>query len=46
MHQFVHDSTLVERGLWNYWGYNTIGFFAPHNDYACFGTCGEQVFKK
>ena len=45
VHQFVHDSTLVERGLWNYWGYNTIGFFAPHNDYACFGTCGEQVLE-
>jgi glycogen operon protein len=45
VHQFVHDSTLVERGLWNYWGYNTIGFFAPHNEYACFGTCGEQVLE-
>ncbi len=43
VHQFVHDSTLMERGLRNYWGYNTIGFFAPHNDYACFGTRGEQV---
>ncbi len=43
VHQFVHDSTLDERGLSNYWGYNTIGFFAPHNDYACFGTRGEQV---
>jgi isoamylase len=43
VHQFVHDSTLVERGLSNYWGYNTIGFFAPHNDYACFGTRGQQV---
>jgi isoamylase len=43
VHQFVHDSTLVDRGLSNYWGYNTIGFFAPHNDYACFGTRGQQV---
>ncbi len=43
VHQFVHDSTLAERGLRNYWGYNTIGFFAPHNDYACFGTRGAQV---
>jgi isoamylase len=43
VHQFVHDSTLADRGLRNYWGYNTIGFFAPHNDYACFGTRGEQV---
>ena len=45
VHQFVHDSTLVEKGLSNYWGYNTIGFFAPHNDYASFGTCGEQVLE-
>ncbi|MGH3480680.1 MAG: glycogen debranching protein GlgX, partial [Nocardioidaceae bacterium] len=43
VHQFVHDATLAQRGLRNYWGYNTIGFFAPHNDYACFGTRGEQV---
>jgi isoamylase len=31
--QFVHDMYLLERGLRNYWGYNTIGFFAPHNEY-------------
>jgi glycogen operon protein len=43
VHQFVHDSTLADKGLRNYWGYNTIGFFAPHNGYACFGTRGEQV---
>ncbi|GAA4877906.1 glycogen debranching protein GlgX [Pseudonocardia benzenivorans] len=43
VHQFVHDSTLADRGLRNYWGYNTIGFFAPHNGYAGFGTRGEQV---
>jgi isoamylase len=43
VHQFVHDSTLTERGLRNYWGYNTIGFFAPHNDYASFGGRGGQV---
>ncbi|MFC5949292.1 alpha-amylase family glycosyl hydrolase, partial [Pseudonocardia lutea] len=43
VHQFVHDSTLHDKGLRNYWGYNTIGFFAPHNGYACFGTRGEQV---
>jgi isoamylase len=34
VHQFVHDHYLVERGLKNYWGYNSIGFFAPHNGYA------------
>ena len=43
VHQFVHDSTLVDRGLSNYWGYNTIGFFAPHNAYASFGGRGGQV---
>jgi isoamylase len=32
--QFVHDMYLLERGLRNYWGYNTIGFFAPHNLYS------------
>ena len=45
VHQFVHDSTLAEKGLSNYWGYNTIGFFAPHNGYAGFGTRGEQVLE-
>ncbi|HWM58477.1 MAG TPA: glycogen debranching protein GlgX [Pseudonocardia sp.] len=45
VHQFVHDSTLDERGLSNYWGYNTIGFFAPHNGYASYGTRGEQVLE-
>ena len=45
VHQFVHDSTLNDKGLSNYWGYNTIGFFAPHNDYASFGTRGEQVLE-
>jgi glycogen operon protein len=43
VHQFVHDSVLVERGLRNYWGYNTIGFFAPHNGYASAGDRGQQV---
>ena len=43
VHQFVHDSGLTERGLSNYWGYNTIGFFAPHNGYASFGGLGGQV---
>jgi glycogen operon protein len=43
VHQFVHDERLVQMGLRNYWGYNTIGFFAPHNEYASSGTRGEQV---
>ena len=34
VHAFVHDGQLLERGLRNYWGYNTIGFFAPHAGYA------------
>ena len=43
VHQFVTDSLLSQRGLANYWGYNTIGFFAPHNAYSASGTRGEQV---
>ncbi len=42
-HQFVHDRRLDELGLRNYWGYNSIGFFAPHNEYAVSGHAGEQV---
>src|SRR5262245_24730483 len=34
VHQFVQDSTLIDRGLRNYWGYNSIGYLAPHNEYA------------
>jgi isoamylase len=37
VHQFVHDHHLVDRGLRNYWGYNSIGFFAPHNEYSAWG---------
>ncbi len=43
VHQFVHDATLLERGLRNYWGYNTLGFFAPHADYASVKDPGGQV---
>jgi isoamylase len=42
VHQFVQDDTLLQKGLRNYWGYNTIGFFAPHNEYAR-ATDGQQV---
>ena len=42
VHQFVQDSALVDRGLRNYWGYNSIGYLAPHNEYAA-GQRGEQV---
>ncbi|WP_457205235.1 glycogen debranching protein GlgX [Nocardioides sp. P5_C9_2] len=42
VHQFVQDSTLLDQGLRNYWGYNTLGFFAPHADYAS-SVEGQQV---
>ncbi len=43
VHQFITDSHLSDKGLGNYWGYNTIGFFAPHNAYAASGSRGQQV---
>ncbi|MDX2340263.1 glycogen debranching protein GlgX [Micrococcus sp. M4NT] len=43
VHQFVNDATLQEKGLDNYWGYNTIGFFAPHAAYAAADDLGGQV---
>ncbi|MFD8820017.1 glycogen debranching protein GlgX [Streptomyces sp. NPDC059627] len=43
VHQFVQDGVLKDRGLSNYWGYNTIGYFAPHNAYGAFGSRGQQV---
>ncbi|HEX7308906.1 glycogen debranching protein GlgX, partial [Lentzea sp.] len=47
VHQFVQDSTLLDKGLRNYWGYNTLGFFAPHASYAAAlgepGRYGQQV---
>ncbi|GAA3933085.1 glycogen debranching protein GlgX [Streptomyces gulbargensis] len=45
VHQFVNDHRLVDAGLSNYWGYNTIGFFAPHNAYASWGDRGQQVLE-
>jgi isoamylase len=44
VHQFVHDSHLADNGLRNYWGYNTIGFLAPHNGYSATGA-PVQEFK-
>jgi glycogen operon protein len=41
VHHFVHDHYLADKGLRNYWGYNSIGFFAPHLDYSAWGV--EQV---
>jgi isoamylase len=43
VHQFVQDDTLQQKGLRNYWGYNTIGFFAPHNEYASNTGGGQHV---
>lgn len=43
VHQFVADRHLVERGLTNYWGYNSIGFFAPEARYASAGVLGQQI---
>jgi glycogen operon protein len=43
VHQFAQDGHLTDIGLSNYWGYNTIGFFAPHNSYSSTGTRGQQV---
>lgn len=43
VHQFINDRHLVEKGLSNYWGYNTIGFFAPDSKYSSSGYTGGQV---
>ncbi len=43
VHQFVPEPALAGHGLTNYWGYNSIGFFAPHNGYGSRGDRGEQV---
>ncbi|MGC8490784.1 MAG: glycogen debranching protein GlgX [Syntrophobacteraceae bacterium] len=43
VHQFMHDRHLAERGLSNFWGYNTVGFFAPHAQYCSDGSRGDEV---
>lgn len=43
VHHFVNDSVLVDKGLSNYWGYNSIGFFAPYSEYSSSGRMGEQI---
>ncbi len=45
VHQFVNDPHLVDQGLSNYWGYNTIGFLAPHNGYAAGTMPGQQALQ-
>ena len=43
VHHFVDEIHLIRSGLPNYWGYNTLGYFAPHARYSSSGTAGEQV---
>ena len=43
IHTFLHDNHLVEKGLRNYWGYNSIGYFAPHAEYASDNRPGAEV---
>jgi isoamylase len=43
VHGFVHDQHLLERGLRNYWGYNSICFFAPHHEYSSNQSPGQEV---
>jgi isoamylase len=43
VHQFIQDHYLVEKNLRNFWGYNSVCFLAPHNEYAATGQRGEQV---
>ncbi|MFF2557160.1 glycogen debranching protein GlgX [Nocardia sp. NPDC058058] len=43
VHQFLHDRLLLDRGLRNYWGYNSFGYFAPHLEYASSKTPGAAV---
>src|SRR4051812_11017851 len=43
VHQFIHDKHLVDRGLRNHWGYNSIAYLAAHNEYSSGGQLGQQV---
>src|ERR1043165_7354317 len=43
VHQFISDKFIQDRGLTNYWGYNSVGFFAPDVRYSSSGTMGQQV---
>jgi isoamylase len=43
VHHFVSEPHLLRRGLTNYWGYNSLGYFAPHAGYSSSGTHGQQV---
>jgi len=43
VHQFIQDAHVLQRGLRNYWGYNSIAYLAPHNKYSAGGQNGQQV---
>jgi isoamylase len=43
VHHFVSEPHVLRRGMTNYWGYNTVGYFAPHAGYSASGSRGEQV---
>ncbi|RDI65388.1 glycogen debranching protein GlgX [Nocardia pseudobrasiliensis] len=43
VHQFIHDQMLLDQGLRNYWGYNSVGYLAPHHDYAADRRPGAAV---
>ncbi len=43
IHQFVSEPHLAEHGLTNYWGYNSLGYFAPHSEYSSSGDRGQQI---
>ena len=43
VHHFINEVHLIESGLTNYWGYNSIGYFAPHAEYSSTGARGGQV---
>ena len=43
VHHFVSEPALLRRGLRNYWGYNSLSYFAPHSGYSSSGSCGQQV---
>jgi isoamylase len=43
VHQIADEAALVDKGLSNYWGYSSIGYLAPHSQYAATGRCGQQL---
>ena len=43
VHHYVHDHRLAQLGLRNYWGYNSVGYFAPHGEFCSAGDGGAQV---